>query len=53
MSDKKWEVIKTLIIAVAVITAAIILGEAIKQAGWHILEGLSGIANNISTTFSQ
>jgi hypothetical protein len=53
MSDKVLEIVKALIIAAAVIIAAIILGDAIKQAGWYIIEGLNNIASNIATSFPQ
>ncbi|MCL2003415.1 MAG: hypothetical protein FWG72_05350 [Oscillospiraceae bacterium] len=53
MSDKKWDAVKTLIISAAIVAAAAILGDAIKQAGWHIFEGLSSIGSSIVTSFPQ
>ena len=51
MSDKKWEVIKTLIMAAAIIAAAIILGSAIRYAGWYIFQGLDHISGGIVSAF--
>ena len=49
MSDKKWDVIRTLILSAAIIVAAVILGNATKQAGWYIIEGLHGIGTSIAS----
>ena len=47
MNDKKWEVVKTFIIAVTIVFAAFVLANAIDQAGLNIANQFREIATEI------